>query len=97
MRLLALLALAGCVRQPPVPEVAPDGEGWIVFNQSYSFASVQSSSSTYSSGSAQVTVTTTTATSFKEMNQGSHRTSAEAPRCEGFGWVKDCPSLKAAK
>ena len=97
MRLLALLALTGCVRQPPVPEVAPDGEGWIIFNQSYSFASVQSSSSTYNTGYSQVTVTTTTATAYKEMNQGSPAASSEAPRCEGFGWVKECPSLKEGK
>jgi hypothetical protein len=89
--------MIACVRVPPVPAEAPSGEGWVAYNQSYNFASASSSTSTYSVGNTQYTVTKTSQSSENTLNVGSPTTSREAPRCEGFGWLADCPAFGAPR
>lgn len=93
------LALHGCATRPPVPAIAPYGDHWIMYNQSYfyNYASATSSTSTYSYGNVTVTTTTTTTiyTEVDKVNEGSYANPSEPPRCEGFGWVHDCPAFAA--
>lgn len=91
------VALSGCAARPPVPAIAPYGDHWIIYNQSYfyNFASASSSTTTYTYGNTTVTTTTTTTlyTEIDKVNEGTYASPSEPPRCEGFGWVSDCPAF----
>lgn len=93
------LALGACVKRPPVPEIAPSGDGWMVYNQSYNVASASATSSSYTTpsygGTTTVTVTQTSYSSENTLNIGSYTDSAEKPLCEGYGWVGDCPAFQS--
>lgn len=93
---IAALAAVSCAPKPPVQSVGPSGSGWVLYNQSFHYSAYSVSSSTYDVGDVSITTTTVMTAQDAVLNQGSFAESAEAPTCEGYGWIQECPLFGAA-